>query len=140
MYISQTPKAESRLTCVGVLIDARSGSYHLQCIGLLGACPPTLWQKLKPRSTIWSQLDLCDRCNILSSGQHCPSHKKNEQIRVCLDFGDLNKASHKDEFPIPHIELLKQAAIRYEALYFMDRYSRYNQIKMQPSDAEMTTF
>ena len=32
--------------------------------------------------------------------------KKNGKVRVCVDFRDLNKASPKDDFPLPHINIL----------------------------------
>lgn len=32
--------------------------------------------------------------------------KKNGVIQVFIDFRDLNKACLKDDFPVPHIELL----------------------------------
>lgn len=38
------------------------------------------------------------------------------------------------------MELLIDATIGYEALFLMDEYSGYNQIKMPPDDTEMTTF
>lgn len=31
--------------------------------------------------------------------------KKEGKIRVCLDFRDLNRASPKDNFPLPHINV-----------------------------------
>ena len=30
--------------------------------------------------------------------------KKNEKMRMCIDFTDLNKASVKDSFPLPRID------------------------------------
>ena len=35
-----------------------------------------------------------------------PVPKKDGKIRVCVDFRDLNKASPKDDFPLPHIDIL----------------------------------
>ena len=35
-----------------------------------------------------------------------PVPKKDVKVRVCVDFIDLNKASPKDDFPLPHIYLL----------------------------------
>ena len=57
-----------------------------------------------------------------------PVKKKNGQIRVCIDFRDLNEACPKDAFPLPITELLVDATTGYEALSFMDGYSGYNQI------------
>ena len=30
-----------------------------------------------------------------------PVLKKDEKVRMCVDFQDLNKASSKDDFPLP---------------------------------------
>ena len=35
-----------------------------------------------------------------------PVPKNDGKVRVCIDFRDLNKASPKDDFPLPHIDLL----------------------------------
>ena len=35
-----------------------------------------------------------------------PVPKKDGKVRVCVDFRDLNKASPKDDFPLPHIDML----------------------------------
>ena len=35
-----------------------------------------------------------------------PVIKKNGQVRICIDFRDLNRACPKDDFPLPHIDLL----------------------------------
>ena len=32
--------------------------------------------------------------------------KKDGKIRMCVDFRDLNKACSKDDFPLPHIDVL----------------------------------
>ena len=29
-----------------------------------------------------------------------------EKFKVCVDFSNLNKASPKDDFPLPHIDML----------------------------------
>ncbi|RVW47398.1 hypothetical protein CK203_105890 [Vitis vinifera] len=34
-----------------------------------------------------------------------PVPKKDGKVRVCVDFRNLNKASPKDDFPLPHIDL-----------------------------------
>ncbi|XP_058106899.1 uncharacterized protein LOC131250633 [Magnolia sinica] len=35
-----------------------------------------------------------------------PVPKKDEKVRMCIDFRDHNKASPKDDFPLPHIDTL----------------------------------
>ncbi|KAG9450524.1 hypothetical protein H6P81_010489 [Aristolochia fimbriata] len=69
-----------------------------------------------------------------------PVKKKTGQIRVCVDFRDLNKACPKDDFPLPITELMVDATMGHEALSFMDGSSGYNQIRMDPKDEELTAF
>ncbi|XP_058202979.1 uncharacterized protein LOC131317441 [Rhododendron vialii] len=46
--------------------------------------------------------------------------KKNGQIRVCVDFRDLNRASPKDDFPLPHIDVFVDNIAGHAMLSFMD--------------------
>ena len=53
--------------------------------------------------------------------------KKDGKVRVCVDFRDLNKASPKDDFPLPHIDMLVDStAGHHPKLSFMDGFSGYN--------------
>ena len=66
--------------------------------------------------------------------------KKNEHIRIFVDFRDLNKACPKDEFPLPNVDILVDATAGHERFSFMDGYSGYNQILMDLVDALKTAF
>ena len=66
--------------------------------------------------------------------------KKEGKIRVCVDFQNLNRASPKDDFPQPHIDILVENTARSSTYSFMDGFSGYNQIKMAPKDKAKTTF
>ena len=66
--------------------------------------------------------------------------KKNGKLRICVDFRDLNQACPKDEFPLPITELMVDATTGFKAMSFMDGFSGYNQIKMNPEDEENTAF
>ena len=74
----------------------------------------------------------------LANVVHVP--KKDGKVRVCVDFRDLNKASPKDDFPLPHIDMLVDSTAGHPMLSFMDGFSGYNQILMAPEDAEKTSF
>src|SRR4051812_40550767 len=39
-------------------------------------------------------------------GNIVPVPKKDGKVRMCVDYRDLNKASPKDDFPLPHIDML----------------------------------
>ncbi|KAA0036724.1 uncharacterized protein E6C27_scaffold1244G00080 [Cucumis melo var. makuwa] len=69
-----------------------------------------------------------------------PVRKKNGQLRVCVDFRDLNNACPKDDFPLPIMEIMIDATAGHEALSFMDGSSGYNQIRMALDDEEKTAF
>ncbi|KAM2064856.1 hypothetical protein ACFX16_028201 [Malus domestica] len=66
--------------------------------------------------------------------------KKSRQIRVCIDFRDLNDACPKDDFPLPIIEIMMDATTGHEALSFMDGFFGYNQIRIALEDEELTAF
>ena len=66
--------------------------------------------------------------------------KANGKWWLCIDFTDINRACPKDSFPLPRIDLIVDAMAGYELLSFMDAFSSYNQISMDPSDQEKTSF
>ena len=66
--------------------------------------------------------------------------KTNGKWRLCIDFTDINKACPKDSFPLPRIDLIVDATAGHELLSFMDAFSGYNQISMDPNDQEKTSF
>ena len=66
--------------------------------------------------------------------------KKDGNVRMCMDFRDLNKACPNDDFLLPHIDVLVDNKAGSALISFMDGFSGYNQIKMAPRDMTKTTF
>jgi hypothetical protein len=66
--------------------------------------------------------------------------KANGKWRMCIDFTDLNKACPKDEFPLPRIDSLVDAAATSELMSLLDCYSGYHQIWMKKEDEPKTSF
>jgi hypothetical protein len=66
--------------------------------------------------------------------------KANGKWRMCIDFTDLNKACPKDEFPLPRIDSLVDAAASSELMSLLDCYSGYHQIWMKKEDKPKTSF
>ena len=60
--------------------------------------------------------------------------------RMCVDFTDLNKTSPKDSYPLPRIDQLVDSTASHRLLSFMDAFSGYDQIKMDETDQEKTSF
>ena len=57
-----------------------------------------------------------------------------------MDFRDLNRATPKDEYPLPVVETLINAAAGHKMMSFMDGNASYNQIFMAPEDVHKTAF
>ena len=66
--------------------------------------------------------------------------KANDKWRLCIDFTYINRACPKDSFPLHRIDLIVDATAGHELLSFMDAFSGYNQISMDPSDQEKASF
>jgi hypothetical protein len=60
--------------------------------------------------------------------------------RVCIDYRKLNAATRKDHFPLPFIDQMVERLAGHEYYCFLDGYSGYNQIPVDPEDQEKTTF
>lgn len=59
---------------------------------------------------------------------------------MCVGYRDLNKASPKDDLPLPHIDTLIDYTAKFVVFSSMDGLSSYNQIKMALEDMEKTMF
>jgi hypothetical protein len=66
--------------------------------------------------------------------------KANGKWRMCIDFIDLNKACPKDEFQLPRIDSLIDAAATSELMSLLACYSGYHQIRMKKEDEPKTSF
>lgn len=69
-----------------------------------------------------------------------PLPKKDGKVSMCLDYRDLNRASPKDDFPLPYIYMLVYNITQLSVFSFMDGFFGYNQIIMALEDMEKTTF
>jgi len=52
-----------------------------------------------------------------------PVPKKDGKVRMCVDYRDLNRASPKDNFPLPHIDTLVDNTAKFSLFSFMDGFS-----------------
>nr|GEU57368.1 DNA-directed DNA polymerase [Tanacetum cinerariifolium] len=60
--------------------------------------------------------------------------------RVCIDYRKLNDATRKDHFPLPFMDQMLERLARNEFYCFLDSFSGYFQIPIDPQDQEKTTF
>ncbi|GJS75283.1 reverse transcriptase domain-containing protein [Tanacetum coccineum] len=60
--------------------------------------------------------------------------------RVCIDYRKLNEATHKDHFPLPFMDQMLERLAGNDYYCFLDGFSGYFQIPIDPKDQEKTTF
>nr|GEW98031.1 DNA-directed DNA polymerase [Tanacetum cinerariifolium] len=59
---------------------------------------------------------------------------------VCIDYRKLNEATQKDHFPLPFMDQMLERLARNEYYCFLDSFSGYFQIPIDPRDQEKTMF
>ena len=66
--------------------------------------------------------------------------KNNGEIRLCIDFRNLNRSSLKDNYPLHKIEQILQKVVGAQRISMVDGFSGYNQIAMHPNDRKKIAF
>ena len=66
--------------------------------------------------------------------------KKDNSLRMCIDFKHINRACPKDHFPLPRIDQIVDSTAGCERLSFLDAYSGYHQIRLFGPDEIKTAF
>jgi hypothetical protein len=66
--------------------------------------------------------------------------KKSGEIRLCVDFRNLNRSSRKDNYPLPNMEHILQKFIGTSRISMIDGFSGYNQISVMLEDREKISF
>jgi len=69
-----------------------------------------------------------------------PVRKKNGEIRFYVDFRNLNKASLKDNYPLPKMDHVLQKVTGSFRMSMVDGFSRYNQVAIDKEDQKNTAF
>jgi hypothetical protein len=68
-----------------------------------------------------------------------PVRKKSGDIRICIDFRNLNRASLKDNYLVPAMEQILQSVYGSVMLSLLDGFSGYNQVLVAKEDLLKTT-
>ncbi len=66
-----------------------------------------------------------------------PVRKKSRKIRICIDFRNVNKASLKENYPLPKMDSILQNIVGSQRMSMLDGFSGYNQILMHLDDQEI---
>nr|GEY37523.1 reverse transcriptase domain-containing protein [Tanacetum cinerariifolium] len=89
-----------------------------------------------------------EKAALLKGGMIVVENKYNELIptrlgtgwRVCIDYQKLNDATHQDHFPLPFMDQMLKRLARNEYYCFLNGFSGYFQIPIDPQDQEKTIF
>ncbi|GJS79587.1 reverse transcriptase domain-containing protein [Tanacetum coccineum] len=87
-------------------------------------------------------------CVLKKGGMTVVANEENELIptrlvtgwRVCIDYRKLNEATRKDYFPLSFMDQMLERLAGNEFYCFLDGFSEYFQIPIDPHDQEKTTF
>jgi hypothetical protein len=89
--------------------------------------------------------DLLDKGFIHPSASPwgCPAlfvKKKNNNLRLCVDYRPLNTVTIKNKYPLPRIDILFDQLVGAKIFSKIDLRSGYHQIKIKPSDVPKMAF
>ena len=66
--------------------------------------------------------------------------KKDDSLRLCVDYWPLNAVTIKNKYPLPRIDVLFDQLVGAKIFSMIDLHSCYHQIKIRPSDIPKTAF
>jgi hypothetical protein len=69
-----------------------------------------------------------------------PVRKKNGEIRLCVDFINLNRYLLKDNYPLQKMDHILEKVVGENKISMIDGFSGYNQIVFHEDDKEKTAF
>jgi hypothetical protein len=78
-----------------------------------------------------------------SSPWGCPTlfvKKKDQSLRLCVDYQSLNAVTVKNEYPLPCIDILFDQLAGAKVFSKVNLHSGYHQIKIHPEDVPKTAF
>jgi hypothetical protein len=66
--------------------------------------------------------------------------KKDQSLRLCVDYRPLNAVTIKNKYPLPHIDILFDQLVGDKVFSKVDLRSGYHQIKIRLEDVPKTVF
>jgi hypothetical protein len=66
--------------------------------------------------------------------------KKDQSLRLCVDYRPLNVVTIKNKYPLPRIDILFDQFAGAKVFSNVDLHSGYHQIKIRPEDVSKTVF
>ena len=66
--------------------------------------------------------------------------KKSGEVRICIDYHELNKRTSKDSYPLPLPDEVQEKMAGSTVFSTLDLHSGYWQLLVSPNDREKTAF
>src|SRR5436190_23751371 len=66
--------------------------------------------------------------------------KKNEKLRFCVDYRQLNKVTKKDNYPLPRIDEILDSIEKAQWFTSLDLASEYWQVEMKEENKSKIAF
>ena len=66
--------------------------------------------------------------------------RKNDTLRLCIDYRELNKATVKNKYPLPRIDDLFDQLQGAQYFSKIDLRSSYHQLRISKADVSKTAF
>nr|GEU66730.1 reverse transcriptase domain-containing protein [Tanacetum cinerariifolium] len=102
--------------------------------------PPVVKLKDLPPHLEYAFLEGDDKLPIIIAKDLKDEEKTTLIKRVCIDYRKLNDATRKDHFPLPFMDQMLERQAGNEYYCFLDGFSGYFQIPIDPQDQEKNTF
>jgi hypothetical protein len=104
--------------------------------------------KMTPKELVELKVQLNE---LMDKGFICPSSspwgcpalfmkKKDQSLRLCVDYRPLNTVTIKNKYPLPHIDNLFDQLTDAKVFSNINLHSGYHQIKIRPEDVTKTAF
>jgi hypothetical protein len=104
--------------------------------------------KMTPKELVELKVQLNE---LLGKGYICPSSspwgcpalfvkKKDQSLRLCVDYRPLNVVTVKNKYPLPRIDILFDQLTGVKVFSKVDLHLGYHQIMIRPEDIPKTAF
>nr|GEZ98546.1 reverse transcriptase domain-containing protein [Tanacetum cinerariifolium] len=124
-------------------------AYEAQTVKTSVDEPPEVELKDLPHHLEYAFLEGNDKLPVIIAKElRIIENEENELIptrlvtgwRVCIDYRKLDEATRKDNFPLPFMDQMLERLAGNQYYCFIDGFSGYLQIPIDPKDQEKTTF
>ena len=137
MFIRSSKYFNTQIIQHVIPMKSRSKPFQQKLRKIHPALEPTVKKELNKLLTTQITFPVCHMQWVVNL---VPIRKKNGDIRLCVDFRNLNRSSEKDNYPILSMEQILQKVSSAQMLSLLYGFSVYNQVLVSPIDQPKTTF